>query len=373
MSYKSEKQKKKSKKEKKKNLIVQEINSNREVQEITKKSNIFSMLNRLDNIDKAKGQMEENKLRKGIIESEQLDKIEKIEAEKLDFSKIRKEIEKLNELKNRYFKEGEFDKAIEISEKIVVIAFSNKLKSLINEENKFIEFMRNKKIQTSANTEMFEEDKVIDSIKKEHIENVTIKQDVNLKLDLTEVQEKQKLKEDKIKFEKEKEKFKQEKLKFEEEKEAFKWEKQMFEEVKKFERDQEIGIKKKNARIEIEKVESEEKEEFDVDTDFIEKERQNLEEEKKKFKADKLKFKEEKDKFEQEKLNFGIEKEKLKQEIFNFGEQKDTFEKNWEKFQEDKDKLAREKQKFEEERDALKWEKEMFEEVKKYNRDKESP
>ncbi len=253
MSSKLEKEKKKGKKEKKKKLMVQEINDDTEVQEITKKSNIFSMLNKLDDIDKAKGQLEENKLRKGIIESEQLDKTEKIEAEKLDFNTIRKEIEKLNELKNRYFTKGEYDKAIEISEKIIVIAFSNKLKSLVNEENKFLKLMRNKKIQATANTEILVKDKVINAIKKEQIENLTTKQEEDLKLDLIEVQENQKLKEEKLKFkeekdkfeheklefEEEKDKFEQEKLKFEEEKEAFKWEKQMFAEVKKFERDKE--------------------------------------------------------------------------------------------------------------------------------------
>jgi len=246
LSSKSEKEKKKGKKEKKKKLMVQEISDDTEVQEITKKSNIFSILNRLDDIDKAKGQMEENKLRKGIIESEQLEKTEIIETEKLDFNTFRKEIEQLNELKNRYLTKGEYDKAIEISEKIIVIAFSNKLKSLVNEENKFLELMRNKEIQATDNTEILVKDKVIDAIKKEQIENITTKQEEDLKLDLIEVQEKQRLKEEKIKFEKEKEKFEQEKLKFEqeklkfeEEKEAFKWEKQMFAEVKKYERDKE--------------------------------------------------------------------------------------------------------------------------------------
>lgn len=337
MSSKSEKEKKKGKKEKKKKLIIQEIKDNTEVQEITKKNNIFSMLDRLDDISKAKGQMKEEKLRKDLIESEQSEKGKRIETKKLGISEIRKELAKLNELKNRYHLKGDYQKASEISEEIIVLAFSNKLKSVVNEENKFLELMQNKKNQETTNTEILEQDESLDTTKLEQKVKTTTQENISIKLDLPEIHEKQDLKEERLNLDNEKEKFEQEKLKFEEDKEAFKWERQMFKELKKHERDKEVGVKKENESAEIIEVDSEEKEKFD---------------------KEKRDFEVEKEKFIQLRLEFEEEKEAFKRERFKLEKEKDIFEEK--------------KQQFKEEKESFKWEKQMFEEARRFETDKNS-
>jgi trichohyalin len=340
--------------------------------------------------ESAEEKKEEKKIDLLEVQEETELKEEKLKVEEKDIDKIKKEIEHMSERKNQYHDKGEYDKAIEISEKIIVLAFSNKFKDVVNEENKFLELLKNEKQKSMVTTEIPEGSNYVDLTKNKAIGKSVKKESADLKLDLKIIEEKQKLKEERAKFEKdslileeEKEKLVQEKLKFEEAKEAFNYEKQMLEEMKQYERDKDIHINDAEAKGVVEITESEkivtennslkqEREKIEKEKKKVEQEKWNLEEEKKDFEKYKLMLKDQNEKFEQEKKDFQIDKEKLKQKKIKLKEQKELFEENWMKFQDDKKKLEREKLKFEEERDTFRWEKQMFDELKKHEREKES-
>lgn len=298
----------KEKKEKKKKSKVHGANIPNENHEEIKKSSIFSALDKIDNKIKEETRAIEEKLRVGLIKSEKSKTIEDIEKEEIEINEVKKKIENLRILKDEHDKKGEFDESIEVSKKIITVAFSNNLKAIVNEEKKFLELTEKKVIQKSETMEILDKKDDLGSTKQE-IENIEAKKEkASVKLKKTRTQENKKLEE--------------EKRKFMEEKEAFKWEKQMLEELKKHERDKGEDISKEKIELEVEKIESDEK---------------------KKYEEEKLNFKREKVKFEQEKLKFEEKREAFKQERLKVNEDKEAF----------------------------KWEKQMFEEVKKFERDKE--
>ena len=258
-----DKEKKKKKKEKKFHGKKGEITS--KVQGDQKKGSILSKLDTLDEIVKKESRVVEETLRSGLIKSEQAEQEEEIEKEKLTVSEIRKKIDILQNLKHKNHSEGNYEKAIEISKKIIVLAFSNNLKSLVNEEKDFLEIVK---------SEVFQEPEKLRStgvIKEELVNQNTIKEGVMLKLEEANTQEKSKVEEEnlifkkakgdfeqerlvfqeekeifeqeKLKFEEKRENLKQERVRFEEEKQAFKWEKQMFEEIKKHEKEKDNDLR----------------------------------------------------------------------------------------------------------------------------------
>lgn len=298
----------KEKQEKKKKSKVHGANIPNENHEEIKKSSIFSALDKIDNKIKEETRAIEEKLRVGLIKSEKSKTIEDIEKEEIEINEVKKKIENLRILKDEHDKKGEFDESIEVSKKIITVAFSNNLKAIVNEEKKFLELTEKKVIQKSETMEILDKKDDLGSIRQEKEKMETIKENVNAKLKKARFQENKK--------------FEEEKRKFMEEKEAFKWEKQMLEELKKHERDKGEDISKEKIELEVEKIESDEK---------------------KKFEEEKLNFKREKAKFEQEKQKYQEEREAFKQERLKFNEDKEAF----------------------------KWEKQLFEEVKKFERDKE--
>ena len=242
------------KKEKKKKLKAQGAKMPNKNHEEIKKSNIFSALDKIDNKSKEETRAIEEKLRVGLIKSEKSKTVEEIEN-----NEIEKKIENLIELKNKYDENGELDEAIEISKKIITLAFSNNLKAIVNEEKKFLELIEKKVTQKSETIEIPEKKSDLGSTKQE-IKNIDIsKEKIENEVEKTESEEKKKFEEEKLNFEREKakfeekkqrfeeerESFKQERLKLDEEKEVFKWEKQLFEEMKKHERSKEKNIEKK--------------------------------------------------------------------------------------------------------------------------------
>jgi len=297
----------KEKKEKKKKSKVHGANIPKENHEEIKKSNILSALDKIDNKSKEETRFIEEKLRAGLIKSERSKTVEDVEKEKIEINEIKKKIENLRKLKDEHDKKGEFDESIEVSKKIITVAFSNNLKAIVNEEKKFLELTEKKVIQKSETVEILDKKDDLGSTKQEK-ELETIKENVNAKLKKARIQENKK--------------FEEEKRKFMEEKEAFKWEKQMLEELKKHERDKEKDTTREEIDKEVEKIENDEK---------------------KKFEEEKLNFEREKAKFEEEKLEFEEKRESFKQERLKFNEDKEAF----------------------------KWEKQMFEEMKKFERDKE--
>ncbi len=312
----------KEKKEKKKKSKVHGANIPNENHEEIKKSNILSALDKIDNKSKEETRFIEEKLRAGLIKSERSKTVEDIEKEKIEINEIKKKIENLRKLKDEHDKKEEFDESIEVSKKIITVAFSNNLKAIVNEEKKFLELTEKKVIQKSETMEILDKKDDLGSTKQEKEKMETIKENVNAKLKKARIQENKKFEEEQRKFMEEKEEFKQEKLKLEEDKEAFKWEKQMLEELKKHERDKEKDTTREEIDKEIEKNEGDEK---------------------KRFEEEKLNFEREKAKFEQEKQKYQEEREAFKQERLKFNEDKEAF----------------------------KWEKQMFEEMKKHERSKE--
>lgn len=284
------KEKEREKKKKKKKFQRKKGEITKKAQEDLKKESILSKLDTLDDTMKEESRVVEEKLKSGLIKSEQAEKEEFIEREKLTVIEIKKEINNLQNIKNRYHAEGKYEKVIKTSKKIIVLAFSNNLKSIVNEENKFLNIIRKKVIQEPEELDIPKEDESMGAPEVDLVGKDIINEESFLELKETEIQEKNQIEEEKRNLKIAKQELEQEKLKFEEERKAFNWEKQMMEDLKKFERDKaEEGIEKNY----------------------------------------KLKFDEEKDRFEQEKLEFEEKEEKFKQERIRFEEEKEAFK--WEK------------------------------------------
>ena len=326
---KEEKKPKQGKKEKKKRQKDVDASNSIEDQEEIKKSGIFSALDQIDTKSKEETRVIEETLRAGLIKSEKSEKIEESKKPDIGIINIKNKIENLRKIKKEHNNKGRFEKAIEISNKIVTIAFSNNLKEIISEEKKFLELIKNNRYQKPETVETVENEEGLSLIEptipsKQVIEEIDPRKDnIKLKSNKPKSQGKEKFEEESQRFMEEKGVFKQEKLKLEEEKEAFQWEKQMLEEVKKYERDKEKEPSKEDIENIIDKHEIDEIKKFEQEKEDYLKEKANLEQQK-------LKFEE-------------------KREIFN-----------------------QEKLKFEEEKETFKWEKQMFEEMKKHERNKET-
>lgn len=285
---------------------------------------------------------------------------------------ISEQIENLKKIRHAHYARKKYEKAIEVSDKIIELAIKENLISVVKEEKKFISLMKDKINAKTSGRKMLETLKVEDA-KESQIERDMIKEKVIVELGIKKIggkdkieEERQKLEEEKQNFEVEKQKFEEKKQKFEEEKEAFDWEKQMFEEVKKFEQDKvkedtTKDLTKQDSKIII----NEEIEKF-------EKDKSEFGEQKELFEQEKQKFRDIEEQIKQEKLKLEEGKEKFKQEKLELEEKKNLLEKNWLKFEEKKNKLKQEQQILEEEKETFKWEKQMLEEVKKFEAEKDS-
>ncbi|MFX0022965.1 MAG: hypothetical protein ACFE9S_11625 [Candidatus Hermodarchaeota archaeon] len=298
MSFDLKKEKRKDKKEKKTGSDNPEPEHNKIHQESEKKS-ILSMLDKIDNISKAKTLATEEKIRKELIKSESTEEEKKARKKEIAISEVKKKIEELHNFKQNYLDSGENAEAIEISKKIINIAKVNGMNLIVNEEKGFIEQIKAKigskkplneqieqlkrkrhdyytqekyaeaikiaeiiiELATEANLIHIQkteenfikivQEKLNNKVRKaESFEDIIEERAINQqeKLELIDIN---KFNEEKLKFEEEKEDFRQKKLeleeqikkfqkdkqKFEEEKKAFKWEKEMYEEAKRAERD----------------------------------------------------------------------------------------------------------------------------------------
>ena len=77
-------------------------------QESMRKGNILSKLDTLDDVMKEESRVVEEKLKSGLIKSEQAEKEESVKKEKLTETEIRKEIDNLQNIKNKYHAEGNY-------------------------------------------------------------------------------------------------------------------------------------------------------------------------------------------------------------------------------------------------------------------------
>jgi len=311
---KERKKDKKDKKEKKEKLDLQGTEIQIEENIETKKSDILSKLDRLDDISIAKSREIEEKLRKSLIDSQLTEKREEPNQNKISISEIKNKIEELRHLKQKYYVQGENHKSLEIAKKIIDIANMGNLKLIIHEEMKFIELIQAKTSPIKPISEQIEELK-----KKRHTYYTQEKYNEAVKIAeiIIELADEANL----IQTKKTEENF----INLMQEK---------------------IDRKRKNADI-IEPI----KHSNDVKQKQIEG---TLIKENAKEKTEVIEI----NKFNEEKLKFEEEKEKFRQMKLEFEEERRIF--------------LQEKQKFEEERDTFKWEKQMFEEAKKFERDKYS-
>ena len=425
----SSKPKKKDKKEKQKKTEIKKAEEGAEDQQKSIKSNIFSRLDEIDTAIKEKSRATEEKLRRGLIESKATEKREEIKEKEVRISEIKKEIERLRDIKQNYYDKGDNIKTIEISKKIIDLATKYDMLFIATEEKTFVDQVQNKINEPSKKTiseqienlkkirhahyarkkyekaievsnkiiELATEEDLISVVKEEEkfislmkdkinaktsgrkiletlkvedakesqIERDIIKEKVIIELGIKEIGGKDKIEEERQNFVEEKQNFEVEKQKFEEEKHLFKGEKQKFDEEKEA-FDWEKQMFEEVKKFERDKVKAATTEDgTKPDSEII------INGEIGKFEEHSIKFKMQKKVFINEKKKFEEEKEKFKQEKLELEEQKNLFEENWLKFEKEKNELKQEKQKFEEEKETFKWEKQMFEEVKKYERDKE--
>ena len=411
MSPDLKKAKKKDKKEKKKRSNVPEAEGHVEIQQDTEKKSILSMLDKLDNISKAKTRITEEKIRRGLIKSQPTEDEKKTRQKEIAISEVKKRIEELKEFKQNYLESGEKVEAIEVAKKIIDIAKTNGMNLIINEEKRFIdqiqaeispkqsidthiaelkkkrhEYYAQKKFDEAIQIaeiiiDLAKEANLIKTIKTEENFINLIKSKLNKTASKEKVPEElgdldfighiekddnaknngithkerirtleiDRMKEEKQKFEEEKREFELKVQKFQEEKEAFNWEKQMLEEVKKKERDRDDNLTKEKVKPEIDKTESKTRSE-------LEEKESNFKKKIDAFNQDKLKLDEIKVLFQLERKNIKERKHKIRQEKYAFEKEKQKFE--------------TEKLKFKEEKDTFMWEKQMFEEVKKFETDK---
>ncbi|MCK4381617.1 MAG: hypothetical protein KAW51_10795, partial [Candidatus Lokiarchaeota archaeon] len=118
----SSKPKKKDKKEKQKKTEIKKAEEGAEDQQKSIKSNIFSRLDEIDTAIKEKSRATEEKLRRGLIESKAAEKREQVNEKEVRISEIKKEIERLRDIKQNYYDKGDNIKTIEISKKIIDLA-----------------------------------------------------------------------------------------------------------------------------------------------------------------------------------------------------------------------------------------------------------
>ncbi|KKK44448.1 MAG: hypothetical protein Lokiarch_18080 [Candidatus Lokiarchaeum sp. GC14_75] len=290
-----------------------------------RRNDIFSKLDNLDAISKEKSRATEEKLRRGLIESEATEREKKIKKSTVKISEIKQEIERLKNIKIGLYKSKDYKKSIEIAKKIITIAEKNEMSIILNEEKKFIDvtqkiltpenhnenrleelkilrhsyyssgkydeaiqisnvlieiaseanlvetvkteenfiaLLQDKINQKSSKVESFESLKNLGLVKQKQASSLKIKQKSEINLDSTLSAEENKIRLTKVKLEEEKENFLLEKREFESNKEIF------MEEQRKFKEEREI----------------------------FEQEKINLEEEKENFNQEKLMFEEAKKK-----------------------------------------------------------------------------
>jgi hypothetical protein len=286
-------------KEKKKGSDLPEPEEPTKTYQESEKTSILSMLDKLDNISKAKTRITEEKIRKELIKSESSEEEKKNRKKEIAIIEVKSRIEKLREFKQDYLDSGENVEAIEVAKKIIDIAKTNNMNLIVSEEKRFIEQIQAKIGPKESLNEQIEElkkkrhdyytqEKYDEAIKiaeiivelaseanliqtkrteenfikllqeklnkkiivAESVEDL-LEESPKLKIENADLIDINKFNEEKLKFEEEKEKFRQfkleledarkelllEKQKFEEEKKAYKWEKEMYEEAKRVERD----------------------------------------------------------------------------------------------------------------------------------------
>lgn len=317
MNTKSKKDKKLDKKEQKKKLKNIKTESDINEKKETQKDDILSKLDRLDDISIAQSRMTEEKLRKGLIDSQTPSKSTVLKRNYFSISELKEQIEGLRQLKLKHFDNGELTKSIEIAKKIINKAKIHNMKEIIAEEEDFIHQIQQQVTPMKSSKYQIEELK-----KKRQVYYVEEKFDEAIQIAklIIEIAREENLT-DIVNSE---ENF----IKIMEEKIA-----KINSVTSQNAITKELGIVNRKA--------------FNADSLNDQQEIQEMNE----IKIDLNRIKEEKIKFEEEKASFNQEK-------INFEEQKKNFE--------------QEKLKFAEEKEAFEWEKKMFEEAKRFETEKYS-
>ncbi len=420
----SSKPKKEKKKDKKKNLLVKKEKKDAKDQQKPNKSDILSKLDELDSFSEEETRATEEILRKGLTESKSTETEEDSKKIEINISNIKNEIEKLKDIKQKYYDNGENDKTLEISKKIIDLATKHNMAFAATEEKKFFDQLQNK--INDSSTKLIRENidnlkkirhnhytqerydnailvskQIIDlaikdsliAIKKEEEKWLSLMQDkieaqtseLNrleaLKLKIAkQSQINQDIVEEKanIEFDNKKlvsnnittnskqksevitKEFKAVKDEFEEEKLKFEEEKLKFQEEKELLKWERQMIEEVKLRFEQDKLKDNEIV-GEIKLDSESTMNENIE----KDREEKLIIGEQKKLLEQEKKNFLVMGEQFKQLRMKFEEEKKVFDQKVAKFEEEKEILNEKKLNFEEEREKFKEEKLNLEEQKK--------
>ncbi len=393
-----------------------------------KRNDIFSKLDNLDTKSKEESRATEEKLRRGLIESEATEREKKKKKSTVKISEIKQEIERLKNIKIRLYKSKDYEKSIEIAKKIITIAEKNEMSIILNEEKKFIEatqkiltpnnhvgnkieelkilrhsyyssgkydeaiqianvlidlaseadldetvkaeenfiaLLQGKINQKSPKIESFESLKNLEVVNQKQGYTPNIIQKSEINFDSILAAEQNKIRAHQVKIEEEKGKSYMEKREFETNKESF------MEEQQKFKEEKEI--------FELEKINlEEEKENFNQEKLMFKEVKENLNREKRDFESNKestmekeRKFKEERDIFEQEKIKFEEEKESFNQEKQKNKEVKENLNLEIPEFEFKNDSFMKKQRKFLKEKEIFEQEKISFEEEKEnFNQEK---
>ncbi len=332
MSSKPKKEKKKDKKEKQKKSEIKKAEEGAEDQQKSKGS-IFSMLDEIDAATKEKSRATEEKLRIGLIESKAAEKREEIKEKEIRISEIKKEIEGLKDIKQKYYDNGDNIKTIETSKKIIDLATKYDLLFVATEEKTFVDQLQNKISETPKKT-ISEQIENLKKIRHAHYARKKYEKSIEVSNKIINLATKENLisvvKEEKkfISLMKDKINAKTSKMKM--------LETLKVEDAKESQTEQDTVKEKVIVELSIKKIGGKDK---------IEEEKQNREVEKQNIEVEKPGIEVEEQNIEVEKQSIEVEKQNLKMEKQNFEE---------------------EKIKFEEEKKAFDWEKQMFEEAKKF-------
>jgi len=415
----------KEKKKKSKTLNEENVPINNQK---PRRNDIFSKLDNLDIKSKEEIRATEEKLRRGLIESEATERERKKKKSAVKISEIKQEIERLKNIKIGLYKAKDYEKSIETAKKIITIAEKNEMSIILNEEKKFIDttqkiltpnnhvgnkieelkilrhtyyssgkydeaiqianvlielaseadldetvkaeesfiaLLQGKINQKSPKVESFESLKNLEVVEQKQAYTPNITQKSEINLDSILAAEQNKIRAHKVKIEEEKEKSYLEKREFETNKESFMEEQRKFKEEREIYKSEKINFEEEKENFNQEKLSFEEvKEILNAEKREFESNKESTMEEQRKFKEEREIFEQEKIKLEKEKENFYQEKQIYEERKENLNGVKPEVEFNKEYFIEGQRRLLEEKETFEQEKINFEEEKENFNQEK---------
>ena len=120
---------------------------------------------------------------------------------------VSEQIDNLKKIRHAHYARKKYEKAIDISNKIIDLATKENLISVVKEEEKFISLMKEKIDAKTSEKKILESLKDLGDAEESRIERDTIKKKVKVELGIKEIRGKDKIEEEKQKFEEDKQNF----------------------------------------------------------------------------------------------------------------------------------------------------------------------